>query len=93
VITVVVLQNPMDMLKCSETGEMSTDEGNEVRCIKVERVSDIEEEDEQNTMTIPVIKMESKVSCMSLVSVIRISYILYPQLSALKSVCPFETKI
>jgi hypothetical protein len=58
----------MDMLKCelgscSETSEMSTHDGNEVRSIKVERVSDVKEGDEQETMAIPVIKMEPMVSC------------------------------
>jgi hypothetical protein len=60
----------MDMLKCelgscSETSEMATDEGNEVRRIKVERDSDMEEEHKQDTMTNPVIKMESMVSCIT----------------------------
>jgi hypothetical protein len=84
VISVVVLQNPMDMLKCelgscSETNELSTCEDNVVRRIKVERVSDIKE-DEQDTMTIRVIKTEPKVWCTSVVSVIHISYMLYLQL-------------
>jgi hypothetical protein len=87
----------MDMLKCelgscSETSEMSTHEGNEVTGIKVERATDVKEGDEQDTMTIPVIKMEAKVSCFSVVSVMHISYMLYPHLSAPTSVCPCETK-
>jgi hypothetical protein len=66
------LQNPMDMLKCelgsySETNEMSADVGNEVRGIKVERDTGIKEDDEQDTMTVPVIKMESMVSCITFV--------------------------
>jgi hypothetical protein len=74
----------MDMLKCelgscNEISEMATYEGNEVRRVKVERVSDIKE-DEQDTMTIPVIKTEPKVCFMSVVSVMNISYMLYPQL-------------
>jgi hypothetical protein len=98
VINVVVLQNPMDMLKCelgscSETSEMSTCEGNEVRSIKVERVTGIKEEEEQDTMTIPIIKMEAKVSCMPVVSVMHISYMLYRQLPVPTSVFPCETKI
>jgi hypothetical protein len=60
----------MDMLKCelgscSETSEMSSCEGNEVRRVKVERVSDTEEEHKQDTMTNPVIKMEPMVSCIT----------------------------
>jgi len=78
VISVVVLQNQMDLLKgelgsCSET-------------------SDITEEDEQERMTVPVIKTEPKVSCV-LGECMHISYRLYPELPAPLSVCTCETKI
>jgi hypothetical protein len=59
VISVVVLQNSMDLLR-DELGSCS------VTCItstQVERVSDMTEDDKQEPTTIPVIKMEPKVSC------------------------------
>jgi hypothetical protein len=59
VISVVVLQNSMDLLR-DELGSCS------VTCItstQVERVNDMTEDDKQEPTTIPVIKMEPKVSC------------------------------
>ena len=73
-ISVVVLQNRMDLTKgelgpCSETRVMSTHGGNELTGIKVEMVTDISEEEDEEPTTIPVIKTEPSVSCMSVVSV------------------------
>jgi hypothetical protein len=58
----------MDLLKgelgpCCETCVMSTHDGNELTGINVERVTDMTEEEDQEPMTIPVIKTEPKVSC------------------------------
>ena len=79
VISVVVLQNRMDLLKgelgsCSEMYVMSTHESNEVTTVKVDSVTEITEEVDQEPTTIPVIKTEPRVSCVSVVSVTHISY-------------------
>jgi hypothetical protein len=84
VISVVVLQNTMDFPKgelgsSSEACVMSTDDGNEVTGIMVERVTDITDEEGQKP-TIAVIKTEHEVSCMSVVSVTHISDRLHPEL-------------
>jgi hypothetical protein len=78
VIIVVVLQNQMDLLR-GEIGSCG-------------ETSDITEEDEQERMTVSVIKTEPKVSCVLGVCMY-ISYRLYPELSAPLSVCICETKI
>ena len=96
-ISVVVLQNRMDLTKgelgpCSEPCAMSTHGGNEFTFVNVECVTDITEEEDQDPMKIPVIKTEPKVSCRSVVSVTHISYRLYPELPATISVCPSNTK-
>jgi hypothetical protein len=64
----------MDLTKgelgpCSETRVMSMHGGNELTGMKVEMVTDLSEEEDQEPTTIPVIKTEPKVSCMSVVSV------------------------
>jgi hypothetical protein len=87
----------MDLLQgalssTSETRVTSTHDGNE-NGIEAEKVSDITKEEDREPTTIPLIKMEPKVSCMSAVSVTHISYMLYPELPAQISVCPHETKI
>jgi hypothetical protein len=74
VIFVVVLQNSMDLLKveldsCTETCVTSTVDGNGVTDVVAERVCVIKEEEDQEPMTIPVIKTEPKVSCVPVVSV------------------------
>jgi len=74
VISVMVLQNRMDLLNselgsCSETCVMSSHERNEVPGINVERVTDMTEEDDQEPTTIPVIKTEPNVSSMSVLTV------------------------
>jgi hypothetical protein len=97
VISVVVLQNSMDLLSSElgtsdETRVTSTVDGNEVIGIAAERVSDISEVADQET-TIPTIKTEPNVSCVPVVSVTHISYRLYPELPAPMSVCLCEIKI
>ena len=84
VISVVVLQNGMDLLKgelgsSSETCVTYTHDGNE-NDIEAERVSDVTKEEDQEPTTIPLIKTEPKDSCMPAVSVTHISYMLYPEL-------------
>ena len=97
-ISVVVLQNSMDLLKgevgsYSKTCVTSTVDGNEAIGVKAERVLDITEEEDQETTTITVIKTEPNVSCVPVVSVTHISYRLYPELPSNVSVCPCETNI
>jgi hypothetical protein len=98
VISVVVLQNGMDLLNvelgsCNKTRVTCTLDGNEVIGIEAERVSDVSEVADQETMTIPALKKEPDVSCVPVVSVTHISYMLYPYLPAPASVCPCETNI
>ena len=74
VIIVVVLQNRMDILKgelgsCTEMCAASTFHGNEVTGVEAERVCIIKEEEDQEAMTVPVIKTEPKVSVVPVVSV------------------------
>ena len=95
-IGVVVLQNPMDPLKgelspCSETFVMSKCDGNELTAVNVEKVTDMAEEEDQGPTSSPVINTEPEVSCMSVVSVMQVSYRLYPELPATISVCPCDT--
>jgi len=82
VISVVVLQNSMDLLNselgsCNETRVTSTVDGKEVTGVEAERVSDVSEVADQETVTIPAIKTEPNVSCVPVVSVTTflISYI------------------
>ena len=96
-ISVVVLQNSMDLLNSepgssNETRVTSTVDGKEVTGIEAERVSDVSEVADQETVTIPAIKTEPNVSCVPVVSVTHISYRLYPELPAPISVCPCETE-
>ena len=98
VISVVVLQNGMDLLKgergsCSETRVTSTGDGNQVTGTEAGRVCVIKEEEDQKPTAIPVIKTEPEVSCVPVVSVSYISYELYPELPACLTVCPYETTI
>jgi len=79
VISVVVLQNSMDLLNSgpgssNETWVTSTVDGKEVTGIEAERVSDISEVADQETVTISAIKTEPNVSCVPVVSVTHISY-------------------
>ena len=96
-ISVVVLQIHMDLLSgelgsSDETRVTDTLVGNEVIGIEAERVSDVAEAAGQET-SIPAIKTEPNVSCVPVVSVVHISYRLYPELLASSSVCLCETKI
>jgi len=98
VINVVVLQNHMDLLKdelgsSNKTCVSSTPDGNEVNGIEAEKVSNMAEEEEGVPRIIPVIKTEPTVSYVSVVSVIHISYRLYPELPAPISVCTCKIKL
>jgi len=78
VISVVVLQNSMDLLNSepgssNETRVTSTVDGKNVTGIEAERASYVSEVANQET-TIPAIKTEPNVSCMPVVSVTHISY-------------------
>jgi len=96
VISVVVLQNCMDILKCelgssNKTCVTSTVDGNVIG-LRAESISNMTEEEDQVPRTVPVIKTEPKVSCVCVVCVMDISYRLYPELPAPISLCPYETK-
>jgi hypothetical protein len=91
VISLVVLQNSMDLLNgelgsSDETRVTSTLDGNEVIVVEAERVSEISEVADQETATTPAIKTQSSVSYVPVVSVTHISYRLYPELPAPVSV-------
>ena len=80
-ISVVVLQNNMDLLNgepgsSDETCVTSVVDGYEAIGIEAEMVSNMTEED-QEPRTIPVIKTEPEVSGMLVVSVRYVSYKLY----------------
>jgi hypothetical protein len=97
VINEVILQNPMDFLKCelgssNETRVTSVLHGNEVLGIEAEMVSSMTEKEDRESTTIPVIKTEPEVSDVPVVCVTHISYRLHPELPAPISVCPCETK-
>jgi hypothetical protein len=94
----MVLQNSMSLLKgelgsSNNTCVTSTLVGNEVTGMEAERVCNIKEEEVDELARIPVIKMEPKVSGMSVVSVTYISYGLYAELPTPIFVCTCETKI
>ena len=97
-ISVVVLQNRMDLLK-GELGSSgkkyttSTVDGNEANDIEGERVLDITEKGDHDPTTITAIKTETNISCVPVVSVMYNSYWLYPELPSDVSVCPCETNI
>ena len=98
VISVVVLQNRMALLKgeagsSNETFVSSILHGNEVIGIEAERVSNMTEEEGRQSPTVPVIKTEPMVSVVPVVKVTHISYRLYAELLAPISVCTCETKI
>ena len=97
-ISVVVLQNSMDLLKgevgsSSKACATSTVDGNEANGVEAERILDITEEEDQDPTTITVIKTEPNVSCVPVVSFTHILYRLYPELPSNVSVCPCETNI
>ena len=92
-ISVVVLQNRMDLLKgelgsTNKTCVTSTVDGNTMASI--ESVY-IKEEVDEEQMTIPTIKTEPNESCVPVVSVTQISFRLCRELPAHISLCPCET--
>ena len=98
VINVLLSQNTKDLPKgelgsSSKTCATSTVDGNEANGVEAERVLDITEGEDQEPTTITVIKTEPNVSCVPVVSVMHISYRLYPELPSNVSVCPCETNI
>ena len=73
-ISVVILQNGMDLLKSelgssSKTCVTSTLDGNQVTGIEAVWITDIKEEEDQEPTTIPEIKTEPKVSGVAVVNV------------------------
>ena len=73
-ISVMVLQSSMDLLKgefgsSSKTCVTSTVDGNKVTGIEAERVTYMQEVEDQGPTKIPVIKMEPMVSGVPVVSV------------------------
>jgi len=79
VISVVVLQNSMDLLNSelgssNETRVTSTVGGKEVTGIEAVRASDISEVADQETVTFPAIKTEPNENCVPVVSVTHTSY-------------------
>jgi hypothetical protein len=63
----VVLQNCVDLLKvsCSDTCLTSSHDGNQVIDIKVEDVTDIQEQEDLLLTDFPAVETEHEVSCMS----------------------------
>jgi hypothetical protein len=66
----MVLQNCMDFLKIelgsiTDTCPMSFHDGNQIADIKVEEASDTQEVEDPLLITLPEIKVEHEVSCMS----------------------------
>ena len=97
-ISVVVLQNGMDLVKgelgsSNKTCVTSTLDGNTVASIEAEMVSHVTEEEDQEPRTIPGIKTEPNESCVPVVSVTQICYRLYRELPADILLCHCETKI
>jgi hypothetical protein len=74
VISVVVLQNSMGLMKGElgssvKTCKTSALDGNTVTNVEAERVSHVTEDDDQEPTTVPAIKTEPSESCMPVVSV------------------------
>ena len=97
-ISVVVLQNHMDLLKgepgsSNETCVSSILHKSEVIGIEAEKVSNMTEEEDREPTTVTVIKTEPEVSVLPVVSVMDISYRLYPELPAPIAMCPCEIKL
>jgi len=95
VISVVVLQNHMDLLKgelgsSNKTCVTATFESNTVANIECEMVSHVTEEE---ATTIPSTKTEPSESCVPVVSVTQISYRIYPELPVPITLFPCETKL
>ena len=87
---VVFLQNCVDLLRdehgsCSELCLTSSRGGNEITSIKVEKVTDIREEENRESVTPEVLKMQPDVS------VLVFTFNKYPELLASLIVCIHET--
>jgi len=87
----------MDLLKgepgsSNEKCVTSILHGNEVIGIEAEMISSMTEEEDRES-TVSVIKTEPEVSGVPVVSVMDISYSLYPELPVPISVCHCETKM
>ena len=94
VISVLFLQNHMDLLKgelgsSNKTCVTATLDGNTETSIECEMFSHVTEEE---ATKIPSIKPEPSESCVPLVSVTQISYRIYPEFPAPISLCRRETK-
>jgi len=94
VISVLVLQNHMDLLKCelgssNKTCVTATHDGNTGANIECEMVSHVTEEE---ATTVPSIKTEPIEICVRVVRVTQITYRIYPELPAPISLCHCETK-
>ena len=73
-ICVVVLKNSINLLQgelgsCDETGVTSALDGNEVIGVEAERVSEVSEVADQETVTTLAVMTEPNVSCVPVVSV------------------------
>jgi hypothetical protein len=96
VISVVILQNSMDLLNgepgsSDDTRVTPTLDGHELIGTEAERVSNISEVADQQT-TFPTIKTEPNVSGVPVVSVTHIYYRSYLNLSSPVSVCLVKQK-
>ena len=88
----------MDLLggelgSCEKTCVTSNLDGNEVIGTEAEMFSSMTEEEDREPRTIPVIKTEPEVSVVPVVSVVDVSYSLYPELPVPISAVPCETKM
>jgi hypothetical protein len=97
-MSVVVLQNPMDLLKgecgsSNKTCVSSILDVNEVNDIEAEMVSNMTEEEDREPRAIPVIKTEPEVSVVPVVIVTHLSNRLYPELPVPIEVCPCGKKL
>ena len=97
-ISVMVLQNCMDLQKgepgsSNVTCVTSVLDGNEVIGTEGEMVSSMTEEEDREPRTVPVIKTEPEVSGVPEVSVMDISYSLYPELPVPISAVTCETNM
>jgi hypothetical protein len=77
----------------NETCVTSILDGNEVIGTEAEMFSSMTEEEDREPRTVPVIKTEPEVSVVPVVSVMDISYGLYPELPVPISAVPCETKM
>jgi hypothetical protein len=77
----------------NETCVTSVLDGNEVIGTGGELVSSMTEEEDREPRTVPVIKTEPEVSGVPVVSVMDISYSLYPELPVPVSAVPCETNM